>query len=38
MTNKKLIREFQESVEMRVFSQYIKDNYLRKAKEIVKYF
>ena len=38
MTNKKLIEKMEEDMEMRVFSHYTKDNYLRKTKEIVKYF
>lgn len=38
MTNKKLIEKLQEDMEMRGFSHYTKDSYLRKAKEIVKYF
>ena len=38
MTNKKLIEKMQEDMEMRGFSHYTKDSYLRKAKEIVEYF
>ena len=38
MTNKKLIEKLQEDMEMRGFSHYTKDSYLRKTKEIVKYF
>ena len=38
MTNKKLIEKLQEDMEMRGFSNYTKDSYLRKAKEIVEYF
>ena len=38
MTNKKLIEKLQEDMEMRGFSHHTKDSYLRKAKEIIKYF
>ena len=38
MTNKKLIEKLQEDMEMRGFSHYTKDSYLRKAKEIIEYF
>lgn len=38
MTNKELIEKLQEDMEMRSFSHYTKDSYLRKAKEIVNYF
>ena len=38
MTNKKLIEKLQEDMDMRGFSNYTKDSYLRKAKEIVEYF
>ena len=38
MTNKKLLEKLQEDMEMRGFSHHTKDSYLRKAKEIVKYF
>ena len=38
MTNKKLIEKMQEDMEMRGFSHYTKDSYLRKAKEIIEYF
>ena len=38
MTNKKLIEKLQEDMEMRGFSHYTKDSYLRKAKEIIWYF
>ena len=38
MINKKLIEKLQEDMEMRGFSHYTKDSYLRKTKEIVKYF
>ena len=34
MTNKKLIEKLQEDMEMRGFSHYTKDSYLRKTKEI----
>ena len=38
MTNKKLIEKLQEDMDMRGFSHYTKDSYLRKTKEIIKYF
>ena len=38
MTNKQLIEKLKEDMEMRGFSHYTKDSYLRKAKEIVEYF
>ncbi len=38
MENKELIEKLQEDMEMRGFSHYTKDSYIRKAKEIVKYF
>ena len=38
MTNKKLIEKLQKDIEMRGFLHYTKDSYLRKTKEIVKYF
>ena len=38
MTNKKLIEKLQEDMDMRGFSHYTKYSYLRKTKEIVKYF
>ena len=38
MTNKKLIEKLKEDMDMRGFSHYTKDSYLRKAKEIVEYF
>ena len=38
MTNEKLIEKLQEDMEMRGFSHYTKDSYLRKAKEIIEYF
>ena len=38
MTNKKLIEKLQEDMEMRGFSHYTKDSYLRKAKETIGYF
>ena len=38
MENKELIEKLQEDMEMRGFSHYTKDSYLRKAKEIIKYF
>lgn len=38
MTNKKLIEKLQEDMDMQGFSNYTKDSYLRKAKEIVEYF
>ena len=38
MTKKKLIKKLQEDMEIRGFSHYTKDSYLRKAKEIVEYF
>ena len=37
MTSKELIERLQEDMEMRGFSHYTKDSYLRKAKEIVDY-
>lgn len=38
MTNKKLLEKLKEDMEMRGFSNYTKDSYYRKAKEIVNYF
>lgn len=38
MTNEELLKKMQEDMEMRSFSHYTKDSYIRKAKEIVKYF
>ena len=38
MTNKQLIEKLKEDMEIRGFSHYMKDSYLRKAKEIVEYF
>lgn len=38
MTNKKLIEKLKEDMEMRGFSHYTKDSYLRKAKDIIAYF
>lgn len=38
MTNQELIEKLKEDMEMRGFSHYTKDSYLRKAKEIVEYF
>lgn len=38
MTNQELLEKLQEDMEMRGFSHYTKDSYLRKAKEIVEYF
>ena len=38
MTNKQLIKKLKEDMEMRGFSHYTKDSYLRKTKEIVEYF
>ena len=38
MRNKELLEKLQEDMEMRSFSHYTKDSYLRKAKEIVNYF
>ena len=38
MTNKQLIEKLKEDMEMRGFSHYTKDSYLRKAKEVVEYF
>ena len=38
MTNKKLIEKLQEDMDMRGFSHYTKESYLRKTKEIIEYF
>ena len=38
MTNKQLIEKLKEDMEMRGFSHYTKDSYLRKTKEIIEYF
>ena len=38
MTNKELIEKLQMDMEMRSFSKYTKGDYLRKAKEVIKYF
>ena len=38
MTNKKLIEKLQEDMKMRNFSPYTYDTYMRKTKEMIKYF
>lgn len=38
MTNEQLIKKMKEDINMRNFSKYTYDNYLRKAKDIMKYF
>ena len=38
ITNKQLIEKLKEDIEMRGFSHYTKDSYLRKTKEIIEYF
>ena len=38
ITNKQLIEKLKEDIEMRGFSYYTKDSYLRKTKEIIEYF
>ena len=38
MTNKQLIEKLKEDMEMRGFSHYTKDSYLRKAKEVIVVF
>lgn len=38
MTNEQLIKKMKEDMNMRNFSKYTYDNYLRKAKDIMKYF
>ena len=38
MTNEEIITKMKEDMKMRGFSYYTEDSYLRKAKDIMKYF
>ena len=38
MTNEQLIQKMKEDMKMRGFSYYTEESYLRKAKDVIKYF
>ena len=38
MTNEEIITKMKEDMKMRGFSYYTEDSYLRKAKDVMKYF
>ena len=38
MSNEEIIKKMKEDMEMRGFSHHTKDSYLRKTKDVMKYF